>query len=439
MSAARPISAMLALLSLSMTISCPGQTTTPANDATDLGAVVKQLGAKDWREREAAHDRLVMLGERAVPRLDELGTKLPDPAAKERLRQVVGEINASLVKPSLVSLKFKDAPAKDVYAELFKQAKVTIEPSDRHTFEQRSAVRGILIRPRPVEQPLLATIDAKNVSFWDAMVTLEKQTGLFVGRSGVGMCLSDEESGRGDVKKSFVVGAFVVIPEGLFRGGIDELHVFVDPRVPILGHAMDPMVAVAVDAKGNLIPPGAFGARQAGAPELLDSTDRAFDLSLPMAVPHDGFVRGTIGVNVATDEQTVEIDGLDGAKAINKRVDGRRYLVTTKALKPGEWSIWVSVFNVDAGKPALDGTRLEVVDAGGAILTPEWNGGAGTGDEVSVNMKVKAQRIADPPAKLRVTVTTAVKQIDVPFKFGKAPAAPGAGAGARNAGAAAPN
>lgn len=402
----------------------------PSTRPAQFDALAAQLGSSNAKVRDAAQASIVKLGDAAIPAVEELAAKAEDAEVKARAEAILRQIAAaSVTRPTLVTLNFKKAAASDVYAELFKQAKAKLEIWPPELFDQQRGPLAI----RPV------TVNLKNVPFWTAMIELEKQTGLFFDDVEEDMRLTDvvqrgQRLASGDVS---INGPFLVLADATFGPTIQQLKVFVEPRIRVLAHAREPVIVEAVDVNGEPVDAEApLGMRLAekivglrGARlELDEFGGNAFDLLLWTPVPRAGRLRGTARVVVMTEQEVVEIDGVAKANNVERNIAARRVLFNVMNPAPAEWYLTLMAFKAAAGAGApnavgLNKTQIEMLDAQGNPLGSSEHHMQAGDNRVVFNQEFKQGPNVGPPAKLRMTIAKATREVDVPFAFGEKAAA----------------
>jgi hypothetical protein len=384
---------------------CMAQATKPA----DLDGLIAKLGAADFHERDAAEARIVEMGDEAVKAIEALAEKTDSPEVKSRAASILKQIErTSLTQPTRVTLKYKNAPAREVYASLFKQADAKVELWPSHLFDERGG------RDIPA-----VTVDLDKVPFWNAMRKLQEQTGLAFQDMGRELNLA-EAHGRPEGDESVcITGPFMVVADENSGPMIHQLKVFIEPRIRVLGHVREPNIAQALDINGEPIPqPAEQRVPRPNRKEFDSIGGNVFDLTLSNPVPRVGLIRGTVRILVQTAEQTIEIDAVAKANNVTKIVGGHRIMLNAMNVDPGEWFITLVLYNANRdGKPM---PRIEpyLTDERGRLLTQQGYGSSGSGQRVSLHMDFKQGPHCGPPAKLTVNLPAASQEIEIPFEFG---------------------
>lgn len=396
-----------------------GPTTRSAVSNEEFDALAKQLGSKDWKERDGAEKRIVKMGEGAVAHIEALAKTSPDPEVQQRARAILRQsAMASITEPTLVTLKFKDAPAGEVYADLFKQAGAQIELWPPNLFAGGA-------RPIPA-----VTIDLYKVPFWEAISKLEAQTGLFPRRMGDEVRLIERRMGgvnKGKKPDVCVTGPFMVTTNDAFAM-LTEINVFVEPRVRVIGHSAEPKIEEVTDQNGNPVVLGGLG-RAGRMPQQMVAPiasgplgGSAFSVRLPRTIPPGGSVRGSLNVSVMTEDQTIEIADVAKASNVDRVIDGRRILLSTTKVEPSDWYIILAVYDTNPPTPGLSGMHLDILDTNGRPLKFGGMRGMSTSSKAFVFCNACVQGPNDgPPATLRMVLPKKSREIDVPFELGVKP------------------
>src|SRR6266542_6031267 len=84
---------------------------------------IAQLSSDDWRVRQQAMERLVGMGEEALPRLNKLADTTDDGEVRTRASAAVAQIEENRITgASLITMKLEGAPAATAFAQLAQQA-----------------------------------------------------------------------------------------------------------------------------------------------------------------------------------------------------------------------------------------------------------------------------------------------------------------------------
>ena len=392
-------------------------TTTASTNPAALEALIDQLGAPDWKDRDAAQKRIIEMGEDARTRMQQVAQKSDDPEVRQRAQDILQQIAAAdLTRPTLVSLHFKDAPVKEIYQSLFEQANAKLLTWPPQLFEpqmQRQAAKKT------------ATVDMEKVPFWQAINDLVPLTGLAMDQIGRDMVLTDARR-RGGINGGNTVvslnGPFMVVADpGFGAGTYHTFRVYVEPRLRVLAHAPEPELSLVTDAAGNPIPsplpPQMLAMRRVR--QLEEGGGNAFDIRLMMPLPRVGHIKGTERIVVLTREQTIEIPHIDKANNLEKTVEGRRFMLNAMNPEAGDWIITLIAYNTNPPTSGLTQTRMRLVDDGGNDFQSNGMGSSSSDSRVVLNQEFRQGPNAGVPAKLILQFPVATDEMTVPFEFGQ--------------------
>lgn len=103
-------------------VSLPLASAAPPTTQDQVSALITKLSDDNYQTREDATQKLIRLGDAALPRLRQLLPLTVDGEARNRIQTAVDQIVESAVSgESLLTLDFKDADPKDVFAEISRQ------------------------------------------------------------------------------------------------------------------------------------------------------------------------------------------------------------------------------------------------------------------------------------------------------------------------------
>jgi len=139
-----------------------------AADADRFRRLVADLGAADYRTREAAGRRLAREADRALPVMRQALRTLDDPEAARRLEVLIRKLHTErLVAPKRVTFTGDRVPAKELLAEIARQTgyKLAVNGADNGT-------------------PVRVSVAWKDTPFWQAVDDVSTATGLQVSPDG---------------------------------------------------------------------------------------------------------------------------------------------------------------------------------------------------------------------------------------------------------------
>ena len=383
-----------------------------AGSATPSGLdlLIKQLSSPDWRVREAAQTSLIAVGDDALKPMQQLATSSTDPAVRQGAQAVVRGIElARALQPTLVTLKFKTAPAKQVYDALSAQAGAPWIVSPPDLFQTKSI------------DPL--TIDVKHVPLWQVINQLADQTDLMVDVGTLEMKLGEaRHHGRRQRDPVSISGPFLVTADyHTATRSVDRLQVFVDPRIPLLSYQMGAEIDDAADPQPQNLQGLVRRPRQRDPiiGNFRPAMGNSFSVRLDSAEPA-ARLRGTIRAVVATREETIQFNGIAQPKHIEKKLGPRQVVVDVTCPKPDRWEVRVTASNTDPPTPGTVEMRTKVLNAAGEIMVPDGQGSQGSREQIEFHMGLPAPPpigAAGPPDKLILTFPLEAQEVQIPFEF----------------------
>ena len=405
--------------------------------AYELRVLVASLSAVDPQARADAKRQLIKTGKPAIKPLEELIKTTPDPVARQLAREILDDVNGAappapapaaqvgVWEATPVSLHFDKAPAREVYESLYQQAgmdrfplRPRWGPVDRHPWHRADNT--------PV------TIHLDRVSFWDAIVELEKQTGLTVteGMRGDSAVL-DRSRDPHDRPPMRVHGPFLLVADGRESSGhFRTLTVYTEPKLRVAPASIDVRVDAALDRAGRSVEP---------MPTGRPSPPRGFEVERP---PHRGpydltnvllahvppraplaYFKGVIHAKLVYPEDTKEVvvDQLNDGKAHLEEAGGLALDVT----KVGGGKFAVTIRLRDEFGERARYARLSLEDAKGNPLQPDgYTSYQRLAGEFSATWTFNALAAVGPPTKLSVQIPLKPRLAEIPFEFGKRPTPP---------------
>ena len=431
--------------------------TAPAGEA-EVAALIAALSSDDWRDRQRAEDRLVVLGAAAE---DKLRTAARAPDANDEVRSradaaLARIAEAAVTGPTIVSLHLNGAAPRDAVAMLGRAAGVELAPQPSNLFARRA------------EPPITIALD--HVSFWEAARRVLVPAGLELRqwndeyRTGVA-------SGEARMSGPAVVsGPFLVVAQRIERSHRAELRaadltadgapahaaaalpamrttdfsvwftVFAEPKLRVLRAATNVRLERAVDENGLSLIPAAPGPRAGGFSgdgEIL--APRAWTASARLDYPSGAGrrisqLKGALFVTLRTRTETAEVHDLLNARDVAGTVAGMPFVVRGfKRLGEREYELQMSVQrdaragdDWDRVRRTITASSVRVADADGNLLVrgvPSTNYAAERVDlaaRFTLPDPGAGQRAAEP-ATLLWEVPTETKDVLVPFEFADLP------------------
>lgn len=226
--------------------------------APSVEQLIEQLGAADYRQRDAAGQALQALGAKALPALQK-AREHPDPEVRRRLAALIPQVeNAAVLQPKRLTLTVTKKPLSKIFEEITKQTGYKVEMwggNDQQLYDFK----------------------CDNLTFWEAFDRLSQTCGLHL------------QFGYGDDRLRVMHQdgfAPYVCYDGAFRIAANNFHdsrsidfsffqkntavarrsqnlsfsftVCSEPRLPLMGVG-EVRVLEAVDSEGRSMVPGAGG------------------------------------------------------------------------------------------------------------------------------------------------------------------------------------
>jgi len=232
-----------------------------APQTADMEIWIAQLTSDDWKQRQYAMEKLVALGDDAVPRLTKLADSADDGEVRTRAAAAIRQIEDNRIAgTSLITLKLDHVPVAQALAEIARQARAPLMTEPANLLLQKNL------------KPVSLNLDHRP--FWDVMQTLCAQAELEVtgvSRHGREVGLGLTRGGTDWMEKPIVLGGPLLIrADRLIRvstahlkppGEVTEeftisLTAFAEPKLRVLDYSTTLRLEEVVDEKGNsLIPP----------------------------------------------------------------------------------------------------------------------------------------------------------------------------------------
>ena len=304
-----------------------------------------------------------------------------------------------------MTLKFDNAPAREVYDALAKQAGAPFK-----------TLRGDQFWERQNDKPVKINLD--KAPFWKAMDELEQQTDLALKDWGSEMVLDTAEAGRGH-GPVFTDGPFKVVAVGMgMPGRYHQLKVFVEPKLRILAYAIEADIEEATDAQGQAVAARPRLAR-GGGPDMHPRGGNAFDVRLPIdMMPRQiAHLKGSVRARLVVREDTVEIDDMAKANNVDQVIDGRRFMVNLMTPEPGEHLVTLIAFDMPVA-PGGAHVKPRLVDDDGKEFNTGGRSSGSNGKRHDYHFTFRAAPGCGKPSKLILSFPAATRDIKIPFEFG---------------------
>ncbi|MDB5323730.1 MAG: hypothetical protein JWN40_5361 [Phycisphaerales bacterium] len=303
---------------------------------------ITQLTSDDWKERQQAMEKLVALGDDAVPRLSKLADAADDGEVRTRAAAAIRQIEENRIAgTSLITMKVDDVPPAQALAEITRQARASLMTEPANLLSQKNL--------RPV------SLNVDHRPFWEVMQTLCAQAELEVtgvSRHGREVGLGLTRGGTDWMDKPIVLAGPLLIradrliristahlkpPRDVTEEFTISLTAFAEPKLRVLDYSATLRLEEVVDEKGNsLIPPtdnnvpanvDVFG-------NIREGTTSHWEIGATLHHPKGAGKRivrfkGSTALQVQTRAAVMELP-VAGAKNVSRTVGGLR--LTVKSL-----------------------------------------------------------------------------------------------------------
>lgn len=242
--------------------------TRPAALQAKIDALLKQLGDDDWKRRQDAQDKLVEIGEDAIPDLRKLQSETAEDEVRIRVEAALKLIESNDANgPTRITLHMKDVKLAQVLPEIEKQAKVKVG------FENQ-----------PIPDTAVFSIDVDRQPFWLVLKEIADKTGCGPAPyySNARDMITMSPGTNFSRFPGQVAGCFYVTPTYCSRNhSIDysnpanasvgfslQMAIYIDPKLKVLRNDYQLNVQQLVDEKGNAlaVPQGVGGMGYSSGP-----------------------------------------------------------------------------------------------------------------------------------------------------------------------------
>jgi len=432
-------SAIAAPLSLSNPVFGADQAATRPVQAR-IEQLISQFSDDAWAIRQQAHDEVISFGPDAVPCLESALKAFRDEEVRSRAEAALRIIAENkLAGPSLITMRFKEATAKEVFDEVARQAFTEFRTVPAQLWELREWPR--------------VTIDVDRKPFWAVMRELAEKT-------GVGPSPGDSSDRRmtlshglgSNVFGSYSVhsGPFLIAAQtlhhstsvNLAQGGpvchdfSINLTAYSEPKIRVLGYSSSLQLEEVVDDKDNSL--------LMGGPQY-ESTSTgngwAWGLYARLNYPANpgtkiAKLRGSIRFTVQTQTHLIEVPDILSAKDVTKAVAGKNFTVKRVTRQGDQYAVSLVIYQ--DGRPAHEWSQAQSAiyqnvgvalnDASGRPLRfSHTSSTSSSGDSMEMTYifnRSEGDGDTGPtgePTKLVWEIPLESKQISVPFEFTNLP------------------
>ena len=404
--------------------------TLPLETVQDL---VTRLSADDWKVRDKAQEQIVGLGIDAKPHLERIVRQTREEEVRTRLESALRQIDENdKTSPTLISLHFKDAPAQAVAREISNQAKVELGTWHESVWKQA----------RPL------TIDIDRQPFWLAMKEFSEKSGLRPDAHGgrPGMTLNQ---GTMSATKHYAHQCFFFVAESANRShGVSfekpeqvnthfalSFKVYVDPKVRVLKGSQQLRLVEVKDENGKSLIPAAPQGEWMGGPSW--GQGWLWQITTPLAWSPDtgkriATFRATAKFMVETKTDHWEIADVLAVKDAVKEVGAVKYTIKSVTQNgPDQCSVKVLITQPAGRQPEQNPLTdfstfqraIQLLDASGRAWQSSGGGGGGSWERLEYDLSFYSSGGGGnppkpgPPVKLRWSIPTEIKTIEVPITF----------------------
>jgi hypothetical protein len=399
-------------------------TATPTTLPSDPAALIRQLAGPDLATRDAAQAMLLEADPGVIELLREAREQTRDPDVQLRLDSLMVRFaDAEAIGASRITLKFENAPLKDVLDELGRQAKTQFsDPS-----------------PDFGNQPPRITIDVSNVTFWQALQELRRVANLSITPQPdiwrVGKNFANPIFGP----NAFEAGAFLVqplmanysrtisySPNGNNSGENFSItfQMISEPKIRLAQSAGQFRLIKAIDSNGNNLigaqPVQTFGIGQ-----------NLFHIAAQLTYPANPGARitelvGSVKLNIARRVEALTIEDFTPAsKEVQRTVEGAAITISPGESNPGQpnW-VFVNVLLEPQGDAALLNRlqttlrQMRLTDASGrALQMNQFQANSVTPQraEYRISYMPLNNLAGSGPYKLVFEIPTSFREVEVPI------------------------
>jgi hypothetical protein len=416
--AAAPVAAPFAAPSTAPSTSAAGQVS-PETEKR-VRELVRQLSDDQWRKRNTAEKELVGLGPDVESLLRELAREVSEPEASARLKVVIAELaGRRWTGPTLVTLRLKDAPPRQVFEELFRQAGAEFSV---HPVELLDPIAP----PRGFDVPAVVSVDYDRTPFWAALKDVCNKTGMnarnVYDRHRITLT---REPGMAPMKGPAVVeGAVMVVAEGVNlsariqfvnpegtrqRSGSLSLQVYNEPRLRVTRGYFE-AEKLEDDQGEDLLLKALLEARPAASSpsQLQQTADYAWQVAVPMRMPSGNGTkvrsfRGKLHLLAHAETRRAEVADVLNAKEQTREVGGKRFTLHAVTKTNEEtYNVQMTLFRDNMGEEdwawfRYPYGRLRLLDARGRDLSTASGGGGGGNDKAEFAVQYRRESAGAAP------------------------------------------
>jgi len=400
--------------------------TRPASLGIDPQTILQQLASPDWRQRKAATESLVRLGQDGKSFIQELIRAATSEEARNNAQAALAQIDDNRISgPSFITLHLKNATPAQAFAELAPQTFSTLPTLPDNLWQQGGFG--------------MVNINVDHVPFWEVAPKICQQLG--VDFRPYNNSLRIMRGGGQTQGMSHVEGAFLIVANQinytrtrvLGAGNREQtnfgigMSVYPEPKITVLSGGTGVQLDEVVDDRGNsLIPtrnrsPNFMRYGGFGGFNLFTA------LQYPAKNPGTRIVRfhGSTKFLVQTKMRDFEIDNLAELHELATTVNGIPVTFHDLKVKDDQCVLRVGMPQSSAANPQWQNivnqiqTRLQLLDTRGNELDHRGAGMNmdGQSAEFTINFGANNGDRTRRPAKLVWEIPTESREITVPIRF----------------------
>lgn len=391
--------------------------------------LLRQLGDPDWHVRQKAIDILVQGGENAKPFIQSLVEKATSDEARKNAQAALSEIDENRrVGTSYLTLHFKNAPAREVFAEISRQCFAPLLTAPDNLFQQESFPT--------------VSVDVDHQPFWTVVPRICQQLGVDFRHFKGGMRLM-RSGGMQTDGISRIEGPFLVVATQVsfsrtrsFASKAEQTQfgmqvaVYPEPKLNVLRGSGAIQIEQAVDSNGNsLLPEGAAGNRIWGGFMGFGG----WGLYAPLHYPRNVGTRiarfkGTTAFVIQVESQKVEIPDLGNFQPTTRFIYNMPVSFDGFKKEGDVWRLHLRINQPNFGgsewQQFMEGVqnRLEVLDVAGNAL--DRRGMSTSSNNAAMDMSLDFVRsnnvtgqISGDPVRLIWEVPVKTRELTVPIEF----------------------
>lgn len=411
----------------------PAATQPSAASSAKVEAAIKALSSDSWKERQAAQDTLVTLGDEIVPRLRKLASQASDEEVRTRAGAALRQIEENnQLGPSSITLHVKDAKPQEVFAALGKQAHCEFPTWPRNLFQQNM-------------NNTLVTLDYDHADFWTVFKDACQKSGVFPQQIGNerGMTLQQGSSSYWN-GPSITTGPFLIVANRIYRSNsIDlanpgnvqhdfqlSLCAFSEPKIKVVQSSYNVHVDEAVDDRGNsLVSDNRMYDGMSNGQQWMWNLTANLNYPDPEKVGKTiKRFKGKIKFLIQTKSETLDVPDILNVKNLQKTVAHRRMLIKECKKNGEQYEVQMTLYRDGLSQQDWQsiqnpGYTVRLLDKEGHALSANGWGGGGGGNEMTYNWNFTKntwggeEGKVGEPHRLVWEIPLETRETDVAFEF----------------------